>query len=237
MSRNTSFGGFICAVLAVIVGCGAFFGLRQHFDKDNSNESETSVESEINSSESVEGEEENSSEDEQQTVITDLNFYSNPDNFTEVEVVEGEKLAGNVYRFQKTEHDMDGNPNNGFECYTILGGYLQPCQFLSSFHGDFLFGFNDREWDESDPLRIYMAVKNNDTGEFSTSNQIEVSIVDLGIMYNWVHTAFKCYVDVYFAPGSTITIAKTGGESYTLNVDELTWRQPDIVRRLVAKTS
>lgn len=232
MSKNTSFGGFLCTVLAVIVGCGAAIGLKQYFDKDKSSENETSVESEINSSESVESEEENSSEDEQQTVITDLNFYSNPDNFTEVEVAEGERLAGNVYRFVKTNHDMDGDESNGFECYTIMSGAYETCKFLSSSYGDCTFGFNDTSWGETDPLYVWIKGPN-----IPPDVNVCVTIADLGITYNWVHTSFECYVDVYFAPGSSFTI-EYNGDLYTLKIDELSWYEPmACVTRLVAKTS
>lgn len=236
MSKNTSFGGFLCTVLAVVVGCGAFFGLHQHFDKDDSSESEMSVESESNLSESVEGGEENSSDDEQQTDITDLNFYSNPDNFTEVEVVEGEKLAGNVYRSLKTPHDMDGDESNGFECYTFLSAENVPlCRFVSSSYENIVFGFSDTEWGESYPLDMWSIVKGRlENG--STAVDACVTIKGLDIIYNWVCTEFCSYVDIYFAPGSTFKLA---GEiyAYTLNVDELTWMSVAGVTRLVAKTS
>ena len=237
MSRNTSFGGFICAVLAVIVGCGAFFELRQHFSKDDSSESEMSIESVMDSSESIESEE-SGGDNEQETVITDLNFYSNPDNFTEVEVVEGEKLAGNVYRFLKTPLDMDGDVSNGPECYVING---LACPFVSSSEEGVSFGFSDLEYGESYPLEIWKA--NKPVGDATLRYDYIIEIQDLGISYNWVTLDGECYVDIYFAPGSTFTITNEyGSELYMLNVDELTWFDDvgigfSCVKRLVAKTS
>ncbi|MBQ9081803.1 MAG: hypothetical protein IJY26_04135, partial [Clostridia bacterium] len=57
MSKSTSFGGFLCTVLAVIVGCGAAIGLKQYFDKDESatSDGESSSSTELESTDSENG--------------------------------------------------------------------------------------------------------------------------------------------------------------------------------------
>ena len=168
-------------------------------------------------------------------------FYSISSNYTEVDVEQGEMLSGGVYRVYKIGQNMDGDETNGNECWYISDGNAYTHKFIApeSYEG-MVFGFGDAEWNESVPL-MFFAGNLRDTAAYGVDAVVSnVDIQTVGIWYNYVITedGMTCYVDMYFAPGATITIASAdGSKSYTLNVDELVWQELYGIKRLVANTT
>ena len=206
MSRNTSFGGFICSVLAVVVGCGAFVGLRQHFEKDDSSESETFIEgSESDSGSDIE------------CVHADVDYNNVCDHcgvatkFEEVEIVKGEQAMGNWYRI----YDHNGCVEDGAFSYDRVGS-------MTFFDGEcyFYFGIDDYNMEPNSPLGV-LSPRPADAPE---------CLFDI---FDFKQTTFSdgdyaccdcSYSDVYITPGKTFTIrvssnAETYPE-YTFTIDD-----------------
>lgn len=119
MGKGMSFGGFVGTVLAVVVGCGATFELVKHFNKGDSSESDTFIESEVESETSSDVEEivcaEHIDEDENGycdvcSEITDFQtFVSSTNNYDLVSIEVGELAVGNVYRVYNNLPAQDEN--------------------------------------------------------------------------------------------------------------------------------
>ena len=187
MSRNTSFGGFICSVLAVVVGCSAFFGLRQHFEKDDSSESETFIEgSESDSGSSIE------------CVHADVDYDNVCDHcgiatkFEEVEIVQGEQAMGNWYRLYN------------YNCATnMIGGYSGSLIF-SDGSDSFDFGcYGYYDYDGGMGLLVYneadMVFDYDNTGIF----EFHCTALD---DHDGCEDEDSHYYDVYLEPGKTFTL-------------------------------
>ena len=134
---------------------------------------------------------------------------------------------------------MDGDETNGNECWFISDGNAYTHKFIApeAYEG-MVFGFGDAEWNEIAKLSFFGGYPDN-IGVIVPDVE-NVKIETVGIWYNYVITedGMSCYVDMYFAPGATITIASAdGSKSYTLNVDELVWQEPYGIKRLVANTT